>query len=280
MQKEWSRYYYRPAMHDLEVLHARFVEHRFARHSHEYYVIGYVESGVQAFSYQRAQHVTLAGQIFLINPGEPHTGEAASADGYVYRTLYPRAALMQELANETFAGGTLPFFNRAVVRDRALAARIVRFHRAIADGASTLSVESHLAAALTDLIRRYSEGRRLRGAGLEERSAIRQAREYIDAHFDTDVSLTRLAALVHLSPFYFARSFEQRVGLPPHAYLDAIRVQRARALIGSGVPIADAAVAVGYADQSHFTRRFKRVLGMTPGQFARNRGIPRPRVPR
>ena len=49
MKGEWSRYYRHAALHDLEVLHARFIEHRFARHSHEYYVIGIVEAGVQAY---------------------------------------------------------------------------------------------------------------------------------------------------------------------------------------------------------------------------------------
>ena len=49
MTREWSRYYCHAALHDLEILHARFIEHRFARHSHEYDVIGVVEAGVQAY---------------------------------------------------------------------------------------------------------------------------------------------------------------------------------------------------------------------------------------
>jgi AraC-like DNA-binding protein len=270
MKREWSRYYRRPALHDLEVLHARFVEHRFARHSHDYYVIGYVESGVQAFSYQGARHNTLAGQMFLVNPGEPHTGEAATPDGYVYRTVYPRASLMQSLAAEV-TGTTVPLFKRAVVRDDQLAARVARFHRAIADGEPSLAVESHLVSALTNLVRHYAGGVRVRAWRLDERDAVRRAREYIDAHFDTDVSLSQLSAFANLSPFYFARAFRKAVGLPPHAYLEAARIRKARELIDSGVAIADTAVAVGYADQSHFTRRFKRVLGITPGQFARER---------
>ena len=87
MTGEWSQYYRRGSLHDLEVLHARFIEHRFARHSHDYYVIGFVEAGVQAYSYRGARHLTPAGQIFLVNPGEPHTGEAATHGGYVYRTV-------------------------------------------------------------------------------------------------------------------------------------------------------------------------------------------------
>ena len=268
MKGEWSRYYRHAALHDLEVLHARFIEHRFARHSHEYYVIGIVEAGVQAYSYRGARHVTPAGQMFLVNPGEAHTGESATDEGYVYRTVYPRPALMQQVGTELTGRAALPFFTRAVIRDEKLAARLVPFHRAVAECASSLSVESHLTAALAYLIRRYADGPPPRFGGLSERAAIRKAREYIDAHYDEDVSLAELAALVQLSPFYFARAFQKDVGLPPHAYLDTVRIKGARELLLRGIPITDVSIAVGYGDQSHFTHRFKLLLGMTPGQVA------------
>jgi AraC-like ligand binding domain len=205
MTGEWSRYYRPAALHDLEVLHARFVEHRFARHWHDYYVIGVVEAGVQAYFYRGARHVTPAGQVFLVNPGEPHTGEAATQAGYVYRTVYPRPALMQQMAEEVTVRAALPSFTRAVIRDDSLRDRLLRFHRAVAEGAPTLSVESKLIDALTHLIRRYADDSRLRSHGLSERSAVRRVREYVDAHYDSDVSLSELAALVDLSPFYLAR---------------------------------------------------------------------------
>jgi AraC-like DNA-binding protein len=141
----------------------------------------------------------------------------------------------------------------------------------VAEGASTLSVESKLIDALAHLIRRCADDQRSRSRALSERSAVRTAREYIDAHYDVDVSLSELAALVHLSPFYFARAFQKDVGLPPHAYLETVRIKRARELLLRGVPITDVSAAVGYGDQSHFTHRFKRLVGMTPGQVARNR---------
>jgi AraC-like DNA-binding protein len=276
MTGEWSRYYRQAALHDLEVLHARFIAHRFVRHSHEFYVIGFVEAGVQAYSYRGARHVTPAGQVFLINPGESHTGEAATQEGYVYRTVYPRPALMQQVAAEVTVRAALPFFTRAVIRDESLSERLVCFHRAVAEGASMLSVESKLIDAIAHLIRRYADEGRSRSRGLSERSAVRRAREYIDAHYDADVSLSELAALVDLSTFYFARAFQKDVGLPPHAYLETVRIKCARELLLRGVPITDVSAAVGYGDQSHFTHRFKRLLGMTPGQVARNREMPGP----
>ena len=234
-------------------------------------MIGFVEAGVQSYTYRGARHLTPAGQIFLVNPGEPHTGEAATHRGYLYRTVYPALALMQQVATEVTVRKALPFFTGAVIRDQSLRERLLRFHDAVAEGAPSLSVESTVIDALAHLIRRYADDRRSRSCGLNERTAVRRAREYIDAHYYADVSLWELATLIHLSPFYFARAFQKEVGLPPHAYLENVRVKRARELLLRGVLITDVSAAVGCADQSHLTNRFKRLLGMTPGQVARNR---------
>jgi AraC-like DNA-binding protein len=263
MNGEWSCYYRKPALHDLEVLHARFVSHTFARHSHDYYVVGCIESGVQAYRYRGARHLTSAGQIFLVNPGEPHTGEAATADGYVYRTVYPRVALMQQLAREVGSREALPFFRSAVIRDERLAASWARFHRAVSQQAPALSIESHLLFTLAALIERHAERCSSLRRAPKERALARSAREYIDAHFDTDVSLSQLAATFDRSPYHLARVFSHDIGLPPHCYL-----------LDAGVPISEIAVAVGYADQSHFTHRFKRLMGIAPAQYVcrRRRG--------
>src|SRR5262245_6544403 len=75
--EEWSRFYRLPGVDGVELLHARFVRHRFARHAHDYLVVGLVESGVQSYCYRGATHRTAAGRVFLVNAGEAHTGEAA-----------------------------------------------------------------------------------------------------------------------------------------------------------------------------------------------------------
>ncbi len=280
MRDEWSRYYQEPDLHGLEVLHARFVEHRFARHSHDGFVIGLVEAGVQAYSYRGARHVTPAGQIFLVNPGEPHTGEPAARGGYLYRTMYPSPELMARVSEEASGRRTVPFFPAAVIRDdQTLARLLASFHRVVAGPSSRLAMETLLLSALTRLIERHADDRFPRRAVGRERTAIRRAREHIDAGHGSDVSLSRLSALVGLSPFHLARAFEKEVGLPPHVYLDAVRIRRAREMLDRAVPIAVVAIAVGYADQSHLTRRFKRHLGITPGQYARERRRWRARTP-
>ena len=93
----------------------------------------------------------------------------------------------------------------------------------------------------------------------------------MESHFGDAVSLSTLAEVASLSPFYFARAFNEEIGLPPHAYLEGVRIRRARQLLDRGEDLASVALAAGYCDQSHFTRRFKRFLGITPGQYVGSR---------
>lgn len=101
--------------------------------------------------------------------------------------------------------------------------------------------------------------------------SVKKAREHIEAHFAEDLSISGLAALVSLSPCYFARTFKKELGLPPHAYLDGVRIRKALEFLENGQSLASAALSAGYVDQSHLTHRFKRSLGITPGQYVMRR---------
>jgi AraC family transcriptional regulator len=82
-------------------------------------------------------------------------------------------------------------------------------------------------------------------------------------------TLEQMAAVVHLSPYHFARQFKAATGLPPHQYVIARRVERAQHLLrGDGeLGLAEVAFRAGFSDQSHFSSHFKRIIGVTPGQF-------------
>lgn len=268
---EWTRLYYRPDLRGIESLHAHFVLHRYARHAHEHLVIGLVEDGVQSYVYRGARHVTVPGEVFLVNPGEAHTGEPATPRGYIYRTLCVGVNSLAQISRECTRNRGVPSFREAVIRDRPLASLLSRFHRALACGSGKLECESLLLSSLTDLFVRHADEHFVGVAARSERPAVRMAREYLESQYSTDVSLSELASVVRLSPHHLARVFQREVGLPPHAYLEQVRLRHACALLQAGHSIVRAALTVGYPDQSHFTRRFKRVFGVTPGRYLRER---------
>jgi AraC family transcriptional regulator len=101
------------------------------------------------------------------------------------------------------------------------------------------------------------------------KSKLRAAIEYIDAHLDAELSLDDLASVTHLSPYHFARMFKASTGLPPHQYVIARRIDRAKRLLRQDdeLTLAQVAARTGFWDQGHFTRHFKRLVGVTPKQF-------------
>ena len=104
---------------------------------------------------------------------------------------------------------------------------------------------------------------------------LRAVVEYIEGHLDAGPTLEQMAAVARLSPYHFARQFKAATGLPPHQYVIARRVERAKQLLqGDGdLSLAQVAARAGFSDQSQFSRHFKRLVGVTPGQFRRSARI-------
>jgi AraC family transcriptional regulator len=98
---------------------------------------------------------------------------------------------------------------------------------------------------------------------------LRAVVEYIEGHLEAGPTLGQMAAVAHLSPYHFARQFKAATGLPPHQYVIARRVERAKRLLRrrGGLNLAAVAARVGFADEGHFARHFKRLVGVTPGRF-------------
>jgi AraC family transcriptional regulator len=104
--------------------------------------------------------------------------------------------------------------------------------------------------------------------GVLPKHKLRAVIDYVHEHLDAELSLDHLAAVAHVSPYHFARLFKNSTGLPPHQYVIARRVERAKELLRGGLlQLAEVATEVGFADQSHFTRHFKRLVGVTPRRF-------------
>jgi AraC-like DNA-binding protein len=101
----------------------------------------------------------------------------------------------------------------------------------------------------------------------KEHMGIQRVRSYIEESYYQNISLTQLAAIAQLSPFHLLRSFKDQVGLPPHAYQIQLRIMHAKRMLRMGFACIDTAIAVGFADQSHFTKHFKRIVGVPPGLY-------------
>ena len=255
---------------DIGGLQAYYVEHAFPRHSHDYYVICVIRRGLQSFTHRGAKHFTPPGGTILINPGAAHTGETTDENGFEMICIYPTVAHMQRVVFElTGRQQATPFFKEVRLDHPWLAKSLSSLHKVLMQKTDPLECESRFTWTLAQLIKDFADVRVNEKRLGRERKAIRQARRYIDEYFARGINLTQLAKHVSLSPYYLLRVFRDEVGMPPYAYLESVRIRQAQRLIEAGRPLAEVAAEVGFSSQSHLTHRFKQIIGVTPGQYAR-----------
>ncbi|GAA3445807.1 AraC family transcriptional regulator [Planomonospora venezuelensis] len=269
--QEAARFWRSPGLPGVDLLKARYVTHRFTRHVHEEYAIGVILSGVEEFDYRGARHRAGAGAVVLVDPEQVHTGHAGVPDGWAYRMLYPSVRVITEIARELLAGRGTPHFPQTVVSGAAgaHAAALLRAAHGAAEHGDDLASSTLARTAFGALVRHHAAYRPARPPRSAGDRAVRLAREILHERLVDPPTLEDLALAVEVRPFTLIRAFKAATGLPPHAYLNTLRVRRARSLLDSGAPAAQVAAEVGFTDQAHLNRHFKRVVGVPPAAYQR-----------
>jgi AraC-like DNA-binding protein len=247
----------------LDLLHAQLVRRSYAPHMHEEFAVGACTVGREVVCYRGQAHYAGPGTLVVVEPEEAHTGAPARRAGFAYRVMYPTATLLGELAGTP---SRRPRFRDLVIHDPELARKLCRVHAAMARGGDRLETETRLCAVLATLVRRHA----LPGPDGSARPVGAVAARVMARLGDQMAgppSLAEIAIGLGLSRYQLLRAFRAEVGMPPYAWLAQHRVARARGLLERGGRPSEVAAAVGFADQAHLTRWFRRVLGVTPGAF-------------
>lgn len=253
---------------DVELLHAHYRKHSFGRHTHEGLAVGVIRNGVESFSCKGRNHHAVTNQIIVFNPDEAHTGEAVDDDGWEFRIFYFDSELLRTAAS--MANGKrveLPGFRKSVIDDPVLAFRLCNLHWTLENERSRLTREGLFLKALADLAMRHADVIHREPSKGPEKQVVKRIRDYLEANADQNPSLEELARLSQLNPYHLIRVFRQETGLPPHVYFEQIRIHKARRLLRDGAAIADVATQLGFTDQSHLHRHFRRLTGITPGAY-------------
>ena len=214
----------------------------------------------------------LPGSISVLPAGLPAHWRWSGSKDVLHVYLEP--GLVERVALEAFGfdparitvaaqfGRDLPQIRAALVAvEAALAA---------GDGGGRLAAASLANVLAVELIRPVlPTGRLVRGrAGALPRDRLRAVLDYIEDHQGAVPTLQQLAAIAHLSVYHFARQFKAATGLPPHQYVLMRRIEQSKLLLDGGErSLAEIAADAGFADQSQFSRQFKRLVGVSPRQF-------------
>lgn len=266
-----ARFFRSPALPGTELLTARFFRHSFAPHWHEGFVIAVITAGAEGYHYRGAHRVAEPWTLACINPGEIHTGERAADEGWAYRVFYPSAELLHGLARQLCPGKScgLPRLPHEVIRDQALAHALARAHALLEAGRDLLEAQAATLQAFSTLLSRHAQlpEAEPHTACAAPGGHVETMRQRLAANLSEQLTLSELGACVGLSAFHAARLFARETGMPPHAWRNALRVNRSLDLLRAGASVAEAAQACGFADQSHYTRHFRRMLGVAPGRW-------------
>lgn len=252
------------------LMQARFSDHAFERHSHDCFAIGATTHGIQRFRCKGRQYDSRPGDFVLFNPDDDHDGRPGTADGFRYTIWYvPEAFVSSSLGAEEGAGRGRYFSSPHVADPRmATAFRILSAGLAEAP-CEALRMESLMHAFLGTMLGRHGE--RPQPAAVPSRDAgaavLARVKDYIRTRYADDITVSELAAVAGLSRAHLTRAFGAAYHMPPHVYLNAVRVTQAQALIRRGMPLTKVALECGFADQSHLTRRFKGSVGVTPAAW-------------
>jgi len=257
--------------HGTTLMTASFADHAFERHSHDCFAIGVTTYGIQRFHCKGTRHDSRPGDLVLFNPDQDHDGSPGTAEGFRYTIWYLPHAFVRDCLDADAGLPGLPYFAAPHVSDARMAVAFGKSMRRLAAApAESLRNEAAMRALLTGMLTRHGERA---AAGLAPRrvnaACLDRVKDYIHAHYRRDLTIAELAGVAGLSRAHLGRAFNAAFHVPPHVYLNAVRVARAQALIRAGVPLAAVALECGFADQSHFNRRFKGSIGVAPGDWRR-----------
>ncbi len=260
----------------VELLDVSFHGQPYGKHSHDAYAIGVMEGGVGGTLYRGTKQVLPPHTLSLMNPDELHDGYAIS-ETLQYKMLYVSESAMRHLLGRDDLHG----FHVHAPRDDGGHVKLLLndIHRRLErkDHAGwRLAVDSALTELLESIMQRHARNSHCPVG--REPDAVRLVKEHLNglvteirrpgaSYCGDSITLDHLAKLVDLKPNYLLNVFSQHVGVPPYMYWMARRIDSAKTLLAAGHCASDVAYWLGFYDQSHFIRSFKRFTGVTPRQL-------------
>ncbi|MGN7284384.1 AraC family transcriptional regulator [Shouchella clausii] len=254
--------------HDLQIEAYRFegIMQKFPNHFHEYYVIGYIESGQRRLSCKNSDYLIGTGDVIFFNPLDNHACESVDNQTLDYRCLNIKPEIMRKVTKEITGQDYLPSFSSPVAYRSGQAQLLHHLHQMIMDEVIDLEKEETFYFLIQQLIEKYTEAN-TDTESIAIKQEIEQVCRYLEVHYAEQITLDHLAKIANMNKYSLLRSFTRIRGITPYRYLQTVRISEAKKRLEQGIKPLDAAIETGFVDQSHFSKFFMNFIGLTPGQY-------------
>jgi len=237
----------------------------FPNHFHEYYVIGFVESGCRYLTCKNKDYTIDAGDLLMFNPLDNHACCQVDSMPLDWRCININEDVMRETVKQITGRDDLPKLTTTVAYHSEAVLPLRELHDLIMNGRTDFEKEEIFFFLIEELILEYTEpSKESLSAASEE---IQKACTYMESNFSELITLDDLSKLSGLNKYTLLRNFTKQRGITPYQYLETIRISEAKKLLERGADPLAAAMQTGFADQSHFTKFFKKLIGLTPKQY-------------
>jgi AraC-like DNA-binding protein len=263
-----TKYWWDPHVSGLSLMCADFTSHDYAAHTHDAFVIAVTELGGAQVRSRGVVEPACPSRLFVSNPEEPQSSWMGESRCWRYRSMYLTQPAIDVVARG-LGIGAVPHFTGNFVADTDLTERFAVLHRALEGGGDRFGEHELLIGTFGHLFRRHGSGGGRIECAPRDRTIVRKIADVMRGRFADSLLLEDMAAIAGLTVFQLIGLFKRTIGTTPHVYLTHVRLNAACRLLRRGLPIAEAATAAGFCDQSALTKHFKRCYGMTPLQFAR-----------
>jgi AraC-like DNA-binding protein len=238
-------------------------DNEFKRHFHETYTIGLTHEGLFKSIHENNIKLSYKNSTKVINPGEMHGGNSNS---WKYTNFYPSIELVSAIYEQIFFEKKVPIFTEHIIEDLNLYKLLYSFFLSALKNEDEMIVETYLISSLSYLIKNYTFTT-LKEPKFNNNIILENSITYIKDSLETNISLDELALNSSLSKYHFLRIFKSSTGITPHQYILNQKIERSKELILKGMNLSEVAFNLGFNDQSHFIKTFKKTYGYAPSQL-------------
>ncbi len=266
-ETEFSTKIWKPKFSEDITFHkAYFKNYGFDKHVHEDFTIGLIQNGSMDAFVDGEKKSLNSSTIVSVNPDETHACQTFYHKDYTLYSIYLKPNFFKELVDENFYSSEA-YFKEGAYFDKELSSRFLKILNFSENQyLSNLDFECELIDSIKSLVARNVKFAIDKSSSNHD-SMIKKAKEYMSDNYHLDLTLDDISSALDVSKYHFLRTFKDKTFISPHNFLMLKRIEKAKELLQKGETLSNTAYICGFNDQSHLNKRFKAIMGLTPGSY-------------